>query len=391
MKSKKFKVGLIGANADGKGWSPVAHIPALLALENIELAALCTSRPESAKAASKTYGIDRVYHNYKDLVTQPDIDIISVVVKIPNHYVVVKAALEAGKHVYCEWPLGATLQETEDLAKLANNKGLMTAIGLQGKWAPELLYIKELLNEGWFGQVLSVNMTMKTKASLERNSKKAWEDEKQRKATLFLIVGGHTLYYLSTLFGCITEVSSQITTQLKKLTLKDNGQSLINTIADQINIQGFLNENIPFTSQMSSILFHSNGWRLEICGTQGTIIATSPIMPQITPITLKGAKGDSDLVNIKVPNKLEKFAKLPEGPANNVGKNYGYMLEAIVNKTEFHPNFEDAFEIHNLLDIIQRSSDEKKTIKRHTTNYKRNFIQNVIFSQIKLDKRFDFE
>lgn len=357
-----LKVGLVGASP-GKGWSPVAHIPALKALDSVELTALCTSRAESAKVASEAFDIERAYHNVKELVAQPDLDIISVVVKIPNHFEVVKAALEAEKHVYCEWPLGGTLQETEELTKLADQKGLTTAIGLQGHWAPELIHIKQLFEDGWFGQVLRVNMTMKSKVSTERKSKKAWEDEKHRKATLFSIVGGHTLYYLSHMFGSITEVSAQISTQYNQLFIKDSEELVDNHIADQINMHGFLNDSIPFTNQIYGVPHHSDGWTLEIYGTEGTIIATSQIMPQITPIKLKGSKGDSELEPISVLEEREKFKDLPNGPANNVGRNYGHMAKAVINKKEFHPNFEDALAIHRLLDTIERSSNEKRTLK----------------------------
>ena len=64
----KLKLGLVGADAAGKGWGPAAHIPALGGIEQIELAALCTSRPESAAAASKAYGIDRAYYDINQLV-----------------------------------------------------------------------------------------------------------------------------------------------------------------------------------------------------------------------------------------------------------------------------------------------------------------------------------
>ena len=359
---RKLKIGLVGASVNG-GWSPVAHIPALKALKNVELTALCTSRPESAKAASEEFKVERAYHSISKLVTQSDLDIISTVVKIPNHYEVVKAALEADKHVFCEWPLGASLQETEELTKLANEKGLTTAIGLQGHRAPELLYIKQLVEEGWFGQVVSVKMTMQTKASSERDSKKAWEDAKLRKATLFSIVGGHTLYYLSRLFGGITEVSGQLSTQLKELTFKDTGEKVDNDIVDQININGLLSSEIPFSCQISAVPHHSNGWRLEIYGTEGTIVATSAMLPQITPINLMGSKGDSELKVMPVPKGLVKFDYLPEGPAGNVGRNYGGMAEAIVNGKQFHPNFDDALAMHRLLETIQKSSEEKRTIK----------------------------
>ena len=147
--AEKLKLGLVGADAAGQGWGPVAHIPALRGIEQIELAALCTNRPESAAAAAKAHGISRAYHDINELVAQPDIDIISTVVRIPNHYKVVMAGLNAGKHVYCEWPLGANLAETEEMATIARAKGVVTAIGLQGRHDPTLTYIKELYNEDW--------------------------------------------------------------------------------------------------------------------------------------------------------------------------------------------------------------------------------------------------
>ncbi len=359
---KKLKVGLVGASSTG-GWSPVAHIPALKSLKNIELAALCTSRPESAKAASEAFDVERVYHTINDLVAQEDLDIISAVIKIPNHYAVVKAALNAGKHVYCEWPLGANLEETKELAELADKKGLVTAIGLQGHFAPEFLYLKQLIDEGWFGQVVSVGMTMQTKASAERASIEAWENEKQRKATLFSIVGGHTLYYLSNLFGGITEVAGQLTTQIKHLKLKDSGKIVENNIADQINIHGYLNNVIPFQSQISAVPHHSKGWRLEIYGTEGTIVATSAMLPQITPIEIRGSKNDSEFETMSIPEEYVKFDYLPQGPAGNVGRNYGSFAEAIITKEKFHPNFNDALAMHRLLDEIRKSSEQKRTIK----------------------------
>lgn len=358
---EKLKVGLIGASANGS-WGTVAHIPALKALGNVELEAICTSRPESAKAASEAFQIERAYHKINDLTDQTDIDILSVVVKIPNHYKVVKAALEAGKYVYCEWPLGANLQETEELARLAREKKLVAAIGLQGYYAPEFMYLKQLLTEGWFGKVLQVNMMMETKTSGERASRQAWDEEKHRKATLLSIVGGHTLFYLSNIFGGIKELSGQLSTQFKELVLTDSGEKVLNDVPDKINIQGSLKDEIPFTTKISAVTDPSEGWQLEIVGTEGRIKAGSKMLPQITPIKLMGSKGEGEMTVLEVPSEFVKFSYLPEGPAGNVGRNYGSMAEAIRNGSEFHPNFNDALKMHKVLDAIERSNELNKTI-----------------------------
>ena len=90
-----LRVGLVGADASGRGWGPMVHIPAIRAVEELELAAVCTSRPESAAAAADAYGV-RGFHDVHDLAAQPDIDLIAVVVRVPAHYGVVMPASRAG-------------------------------------------------------------------------------------------------------------------------------------------------------------------------------------------------------------------------------------------------------------------------------------------------------
>src|SRR5258706_13796963 len=76
------------------------------------------------------------------MIASPEIDAVAVVVRVPSHYAPTRAALEAGKHVYCEWPLGRTTAEAVELAALANEKGLVTAGGLQGRGKPPGMYPK---------------------------------------------------------------------------------------------------------------------------------------------------------------------------------------------------------------------------------------------------------
>lgn len=66
---------------------------------------------------------------------------------------------------------------------------------------------------------------------------------------------------------------------------------------------------------------------------------------------------------MKLPSELVKFNYLPEGPAGNSGRNYGKMAEAIINVSEFHPNFDDALKMHKLLDKIEQSNELKKSIR----------------------------
>ncbi|WP_346269716.1 Gfo/Idh/MocA family oxidoreductase, partial [Pseudonocardia sp.] len=111
--ASRIRVGIIGANPD-RGWAAEAHIPALRLLsDDFEITALSTSRRESADAASKLFGVPLAFDNHQDLVNSADVDVVAVTVKVPHHLELATAALEAGKAVYCEWPLGNGLHEAE--------------------------------------------------------------------------------------------------------------------------------------------------------------------------------------------------------------------------------------------------------------------------------------
>src|SRR5712672_3889894 len=153
--TSRIRVGIIGANPD-RGWAAQAHIPALRSLpDDFEITALSTSRRESADAAGKLFGVPLAFDNHHDLVNSPDVDVVAITVKVPHHYELASAALDAGKAVYCEWPLGNGLQEAENLAALAKKKEVLAVVGLQARSAPAVAYVRDLIKQGYVGEVLS--------------------------------------------------------------------------------------------------------------------------------------------------------------------------------------------------------------------------------------------
>src|SRR5256885_16924978 len=105
-------VGIMGVSPV-RGWAATAHIPALRVLPNYEIRALSGHSAESARAAGERFGVSAVFSDHKQLVTQRDIDVVAVTVKVPHHRELVSAALAAGKAAYCQWPLGRDLRSEE--------------------------------------------------------------------------------------------------------------------------------------------------------------------------------------------------------------------------------------------------------------------------------------
>ncbi len=132
----KIRVGIVGANPQ-RGFAPIAHIPALQALPEFAITAVCTTRQESADAAARHYGIPLAFADAGLLARHPEVDLITISVKVPDHYPPVMAAIEAGKHVYCEWPLGRNTEEATRMLDAAGRKGIRHAVGLQRQTSPD--------------------------------------------------------------------------------------------------------------------------------------------------------------------------------------------------------------------------------------------------------------
>src|SRR2546427_803834 len=145
--TKRIRVGIIGANPD-RGWAAQAHIPALKSLsDDFEITALSTSRRESADAASKLFGVPVAFDNHQDLVNSAVVDVVAITVKVPYHLELATAALDAGKAVYCEWPLGNGLKEAQTLATLAKKKGVLAVAGPQTRPAPSVDHVQEPMQQ----------------------------------------------------------------------------------------------------------------------------------------------------------------------------------------------------------------------------------------------------
>jgi predicted dehydrogenase len=229
----KIRLGFVGANVRST-WSSQSHFPALMASSDVELTAVCTTRAESAEEARQRFGAKLAFDDFRAMVASPEIDAVAVVVRVPSHYEATKAAIEAGKHVYTEWPLGQTTTEAEELASLARAKGLQTAVGLQSRVSPALLYVKELIESGYVGEVLSCHVTTMRGGALERPSEHTWQRDASLGANTLTIANGHVIDALRFVVGNFAQVACKVTTQAQQWYESDTQQLVEVTSPDNV-------------------------------------------------------------------------------------------------------------------------------------------------------------
>jgi predicted dehydrogenase len=211
----KIRLGLIGASVRGT-WSARSHLPALRASTDVELTAVCTTRADSAEAARQAWGARLAFDDYRRMIASPEIDAVAVVVRVPSHYAPTKAALEAGKHVYCEWPLGRTTVEAVELTALAQTKGLVTAVGLQARVNPALMQMKEQVEAGFLGEVMAVHVSLMREGVLSRPSHRTWQRDAALGANTLTIANGHTVDAMRFVAGDFARLSAVVATQAKQ-------------------------------------------------------------------------------------------------------------------------------------------------------------------------------
>jgi predicted dehydrogenase len=353
----KIRLGLIGASVKGT-WSARSHLPAVRASQDVELTAVCTTKADSAEAARQGHGARLAFDDYHKMIASPEIDAVAVVVRVPSHYAPTKAALEAGKHVYCEWPLGRTTSEAEELAALAKANRLVTAVGVQARVNPALIHLKEQVQAGFVGEVLAVHVSLLREGVLSRPSHRTWQRDVELGANTLTIAAGHTVDAMRFVVGDLSRLSAVVATQAKQWLDTGTGALLDVTSPDNVLLTGRLANGAVASVHVGAIPFAGSGYRMEIYGREGTLVATGEDSPQLGKVLLHGAKRDNKLAPMPVPERFTIAAPgTPSGEASNVGQMYTLFAQAIRTGKIEQPSFETAVDLHRLIDAIRQASD----------------------------------
>ena len=358
----KVRLGLIGASIGGT-WSARSHLPAVQSSSDVELTAVCTTRAASAEAARRAWGARLAFDDYRKMIASPEIDAVAIVVRVPSHYAPTSAALEAGKHVYCEWPLGRTTAEAVELAALAKAGGLVTAVGLQARVNPAVMHMRELVEAGFVGEVMAVHVSLLREGVLSRPSHRTWQRDAELGANTLTIANGHAVDAMRFVVGDFRRLSAVVATQAKQW-LDTGTKTLLDvTSPDNVLISGRLASGAVASVHVGAIPFAGSGYRMEIYGRDGTLVAAGEDSPQLSEVSLLGAKGGNTLAPMPVPERFILAASgTPPGEAVNVGQMYTLFAQSIrdpaIRDGERHqPNFETAVDLHRLVDAIKQASD----------------------------------
>jgi predicted dehydrogenase len=361
--SGKIRVGIVGASAN-RGFASIAHIPALRALPQFEIVAVCTARQESAEAAARHYGVPLAFSDPEKLAGDPRVDLVTVSVKVPDHYRPVMAAIEAGKHVYCEWPLGRDTAEALAMIEAAEKKGVRHAVGLQGQMSPAINYVKDLVAEGYVGKVLTATLigcAPNWGATIDRS----YQADRANGANLMTITGGHQIDALCHCLGELRELTAFAVSQRDRIFSEDAGGLIDKTSPDQLVVNGIIGgpvaDGAVVSFQIRGGMARGTEFLFEIHGDKGDLVltATTRASMQRQELRLEGAQGAAkELADLPIPARYRWVPDAtPRESPYNVAQLYARLAESIHGGKPASPGFDAAVTRHRLIDAIVRASE----------------------------------
>ena len=270
--STSLKVGIVGASA-ARGWAKISHMPAVRGLEGLELAAVATNSQNSADAAAEAFGVTS-YADPTALLRDSAIDLVAIAVNVPTHRDLVLSALRAGKHLYCEWPLGRSLAEAQELAAAARTAGVHAAIGLQARQNPAARKARALLDAAAIGRVLSANMLSTAMAfGPQVEAPMAFAEKVENGTTLVTIQGGHTIDLAIAVLGELGEATALATTQYPKVRIGENPAPEPRLTPDHILVQARMASGAPLTVEVAGGRPpEATPFRFEVIGERGSLV-----------------------------------------------------------------------------------------------------------------------
>lgn len=356
--AKPLRVGIIGANARG-GWAAESHVPAVQGLDGLELAAVATSKQETADEAAQAFGIARAYAGGDALIADPEIDIVTIATGVPAHRALALRAVVAGKHVYSEWPLGLGSAESQEIARAAQVAGIHHAIGLQLRASPAVIAARERLASGAIGRLLNLSTFSSTAGfGPDVAAPFVYLEDPAAFANLVTIQGAHTLDLVTLLGGAPARFSASASRQFPEIRAGDDAEMRVRQTFDHLLVQGSFDDGALFAIEVAGGRKDDTPFWLEIQGEKGSVRLDGG-----APRGLQSGRIGLLQNGERVAVDEGELAGLPDA-AVNVGGVYAELRNDIRGGVFRVTGFSHAVKLSRLIEDVFLSSGQGRRISR---------------------------
>jgi predicted dehydrogenase len=252
------------------------------------------------------------------------------------------------------------------LADMARAKGVLAVVGTQARLAPEIMYLRDLVAEGYIGEVLSTSLTgtgVTWGGVIQQPN--AYTLDVANGANLLTIPLGHTLAALDDVLGPIAELSAVLATRRQTSRIEETGESVPVTSPDQVLVAGVLQSGAPISIHYYGGTSPGDGLIWKIIGTRGELQLTGPSgNSQLVPLTLAGGRReDTSFKVLPLPAKYTADAVVGSAVVENVRRVYAAMASDLRHGTRSAPSFDDAVQTHQVIAAIERAAETGRSVQ----------------------------
>ncbi len=359
----------IGIGLVGGGYMGKAHAVALSAVGAVfdttlrpRLEVIAATNPESAERYRRAYGFSRATADWRDLVADPKVQAVVIASPQSTHRAIAEAAFAAGKPVFCEKPLGASLEDAQAMVAAAEASGLPNMIGFNYVRTPATQFVRQLLAEGAIGD-LTWFRGEHTEDFLSDPSLPATWRTTGRANGCMGDLAPHPINCLLALMGTVAELSARIETVHATRPGPDGPQTVDNDDQAQLMLR--------FANGVMGHLFVSRvatgrkmGYAYEIHGTRGAIRFDQEDQNSVWLYRAEGPEATRGFTRILIGPAHPNYAAFCQGPGHGTGYQDQIIieardfLEAIATGTSVWPTFRDGLAVSQIIDTAFKASDD---------------------------------
>jgi predicted dehydrogenase len=244
------------------------------------------------------------------------------------------------------------------MAEHARVAGVRTAVGLQARSSPAIRFVRDLVREGFVGDVLSTTL-VGSSGSMGASDPVhlVYLNERANGANVLTIPFGHAIDALQWVLGDLREVSATLATRRSTYCVTETQEVRTRDIADQVVVSGELVTGVVVVAHYRGGSSRATNFRWEINGTEGDLVVTAPSgHAQVAELTVRGARGDDvELRVLPVPAEYRSTPRDVASAAINVAEAYARFAQGTASGDQI-PDFDEAVRLHRLLDAIERSA-----------------------------------
>ncbi len=367
-----LRIGLIGSGFMGKTHAIAFHaLPVVFpATKKVVCEMVADATEELARHAARTLGFKRFTADWKELVSDPDIDVVDICTPNYMHKEMALAAIAAGKHVYCEKPLALNPQESLEMSVAAEESGVKTLVGFNYVKNPAASLAKEIIENGEIGKIVHFRGTHVEDYLSDPLTPFTWRLQQRHAGSGALGDLCHIISMAQYLVAPITEVCGDAQTVIGERpvsTALEEWAPVENE--DQAHFMARFANGAIGTLEVSRVATgRKMGLTYEITGTKGSIYFDQERMSELKLYVAQGAAGRQGFKTLLLGPQHPDYAAFSPAPGHGLGYNDMKIVEArdlvdgISGAKPLWPDFRSGWEVDRVIDAVLRSHEEHRWI-----------------------------